>query len=514
MTVPLVNGVLGPISVKTAGGTSAALTFGLTGITSVALSGTPANAAVASANSGQAVTLTGSGLSTSSDILLNYVRNSGGTARTVLLNPTAAAGDGTSATLVVPVYANGVTDLRMLGSSTHPTLLQIVPTLTSYNVDGTDTLRLFGSGFMEGSPASVTSYNFAGGTATDTVGNSGVDVYNVVSGSDNTAAYLPSEPVHGFGNVTVTTAGGTSAPLSVNELQTQFGLLRSIAFSPANPTQLWVADNGNPAQIRLIDTTTGQQIRSIPVTKVSNATNSIGNTTFFGGLQVVPTAMTLNGTAVPAGSLLAFYGPSNPDYVVALNPTTGNAIASLALAGNYDTTAGIFDPTSGHLFVLDRNHSGGNRIVEIAHDRWRDYRRAGDQQLQCAVQLRRCWPCDRSERQHLVWLRPKHQCGRAEPRHRGGDAHGEHRRCKRLATSRSPALSSTPSGNLLAGTNQGAVLRIDLNFDPAVKAPTLTQVIALASSWDGGERGAGLGQCRTGDRTGWHQLRRQHAGAV
>ena len=110
---------------------------------------------------------------------------SGGTARTVLLNPTAAAGDGTSATLVVPVYANGVTDLRMLGSSTHPTL-QIVPTLTSYNVDGTDTLRLFGSGFMEGSPASVTSYNFAGGTATDTVGNSGVDVYNVVSGSDNT----------------------------------------------------------------------------------------------------------------------------------------------------------------------------------------------------------------------------------------------------------------------------------------------------------------------------------------
>ena len=50
MTVPLVNGVLEPISVKTAGGTVGCTDVRLTGITSLALSGTPANAAVASAN--------------------------------------------------------------------------------------------------------------------------------------------------------------------------------------------------------------------------------------------------------------------------------------------------------------------------------------------------------------------------------------------------------------------------------------------------------------------------------
>ena len=50
--------------------------------------------------------LNGTGLSTGSDVLLTYT-DSGGTLHTVLLNPTAAAGDGTSATLVVPGYANG-----------------------------------------------------------------------------------------------------------------------------------------------------------------------------------------------------------------------------------------------------------------------------------------------------------------------------------------------------------------------------------------------------------------------
>src|SRR5262249_39814339 len=143
LTVPLVNGAFGPISVKTAGGVSAPFSLGLTGITGTALSGTPTDGTLASANPGQAVTLQGSGPSTSSDILLRYV-DSAGTVRMVDLNPTAAASDGSSATLVVPTYANGAFALQMLGTSGQP-ILQVVPTLTSYDVSGAS-LTLNGSG--------------------------------------------------------------------------------------------------------------------------------------------------------------------------------------------------------------------------------------------------------------------------------------------------------------------------------------------------------------------------------
>ena len=150
------------------------------------------------------------------------------------------------------------------------------------------------------------------------------------------------------------------------EAETGVGLLRlAIAMNTANPTQIWVADNANSAALHLINTATGQQIRSVAITNVSSATNSIGNTSNFGALQVVPAAFTLRLTPIPAGSLLVFYAPSNPDYVVALNPTTGNPIAALPLAGNYDTTAGVYDPSSGEIFLVDRNNSSGNRIVGI-----------------------------------------------------------------------------------------------------------------------------------------------------
>src|SRR5262249_6138653 len=70
LTVPLLPGSSGPIVVKTAGGTSAPFSVGFTGIASVALSGTPADPTQASANPGQAITLVGSGLSSSTVVLL------------------------------------------------------------------------------------------------------------------------------------------------------------------------------------------------------------------------------------------------------------------------------------------------------------------------------------------------------------------------------------------------------------------------------------------------------------
>src|SRR5262249_2241358 len=157
-----------------------------------------------------------------------------------------------------------------------------------------------------------------GASVSDTNVGSGPDVF--VNYDSSIGQYIENggvsitEPVHGLGNVTVTTAGGTSAPLTLNELDPGVGYIRDIGIVTAN-NQLWVADNGSPAKLNLVSITTGQTIRSIPATAVSSATNAIGNTSFFGAIQVLPSAMTLNGVSVAAGSLLAFYGPSNPDYV-------------------------------------------------------------------------------------------------------------------------------------------------------------------------------------------------------
>ena len=179
-------------------------------------------------------------------VLPPAVGGSDGVVRFVLMNPATAAQDGTSATLTVPSYFDGVTQLGVIGAANPPTL-QVVPVVTSANVasDGTNTMRIFGQGFQEGSAGNTVSYNFAGGSVTDTAGNAGPDVYNTISGSDNNAVYLPSEPVHGFGTLTMTTAGGTSAPFTLNEMETGDGYLRDVAMDPSNPGQAWIADNGN-----------------------------------------------------------------------------------------------------------------------------------------------------------------------------------------------------------------------------------------------------------------------------
>ena len=104
--------------------------------------------------------MNGAGLSTSSDVLLRWV-DINGALQMVRLSPSTAAADGTSATLVVPTYANGAFSLQLFGSSTQP-LLQIVPTVQGIDVQ--DRTVLFGSGFVEGAGV----YSFAGANVADT----------------------------------------------------------------------------------------------------------------------------------------------------------------------------------------------------------------------------------------------------------------------------------------------------------------------------------------------------------
>jgi hypothetical protein len=256
LTVPLSDGVFGAISIKTAGGVSAGYTASIGSITATALSGTPANAGLASANAGQAVTLNGSGLALTSDILMRWT-DINGSAQMVKLSPSAVSADGTSATLIVPQYANGVFALQLFGSTSQP-LLQIVPTITA--VDVQDRTVLFGSGFVEGAG----SYSFAGASVADTPADANnVDVYyDQPTQNQNGGAYLnrTALPVHELGNVTVTTAGGSSA---LNTIR-----IAIIGTSPGDVAvdaagSLWVGDYADPRHLIMIDPATGQALQTI-----------------------------------------------------------------------------------------------------------------------------------------------------------------------------------------------------------------------------------------------------------
>jgi hypothetical protein len=358
VTVPLSGGVFGAINLKTAGGVSASYSAAITSITATALSGTPANAGQASANAGQAVTLNGAGLSLNSDILMRWSDISGNP-QMVRLSPSAVAADGSSATLIVPPYANGVFGLQLFGSASQP-LLQIVPTLTS--VDIQDRTVLFGSGFVEG----ASSYSFAGASVADTPADANtIDVYyDQATAFQNGSAYLnrTALPTHGLGNVVVTTAGGTSAAFALNSVRVSVTgtSLGDVAVDAAG--NLWVGDQANPGHLLKIDPATGAVLQTLTMTTDFGSSSSAN----YLGLQVLAAGMTLGSTAVPAGSLLVFNGIPNPDRVLAVNPATGAVIASLVLDLNYDLTGATFDAASNRIFLTAHTvPAGGTSIVAI-----------------------------------------------------------------------------------------------------------------------------------------------------
>jgi hypothetical protein len=327
-----------------------------TGITATALTGTPADAGEASANPGQVITLNGTGLSSAMRAILRYRESGSGELRFVSLQPGTVAEDGTTATLTVPMSANGAYELWVLGASAQP-LLQVVPTVLGYNVESH--LYITGTGFVEG----ALTAKFAGGEQKDTVphGSGNPDVYGR-DGFDNGAVRLQGEPVHGIGPMTITTAGGTSAPFTLNELTQEYGNLRDVAFDPTTKSA-WVVNGpwSTTSALRRIDLATGAQLQSIALTNADFGSTQIT----VGGLQITDEAFTLNGASIPVGSLLLFSGEAYPqDRVIAVNPTDGKVIGSLTLKGNYDTTAGLYDAQSNNLFVLDRSQNP-RKVLEI-----------------------------------------------------------------------------------------------------------------------------------------------------
>jgi len=358
ITVPLRGNPFGAVTVKTAGGVSAPFTVNLASINSTASTGTPADPAKGSANAGQTITLVGAGLSTNTDVLLRFVDESG-VRRMVLLNPASAVGDGTSATLVVPAFANGAFGLQVFGSASQP-VLQVVPTITSADIAFNTVL--FGSGLVEGAG----TYNFSGNSATDTPadGSTNIDVLSDAS-IQNRRVNLTRVALsrHGLGNVTIGTAGGTSAPFALNTLRLNVTgpSLGDVTIDPVSG-DLWVSDQANPTHLLRISSTTGDVLQTITVTSAFGSTG-LGNNV---GLQILSVPMTLGTTNVPSGSLLVFNGNlGTNDRVIAVDPVSGNVIASLTFGARYALTGGTFNPANGHIYVTE-TVGAGNRIVELS----------------------------------------------------------------------------------------------------------------------------------------------------
>jgi hypothetical protein len=340
LTVP--NGVpYGPITVTTFGGTSNAFPETFTGITAAATSGTPADSTKAAANPNQSITLSGTGFTANTAVVFQAI-DINGSRYEHIVKPSSVMANGSQLTVLVP-YDAITGPLSVVGDELNTAaLLQIVPVVTSAYMTGVGTAQLQGFGFIEGNGS---IYNFDGATVIDTSTTSGPDVYyNYANGSYTTNALVNlSPPTSGSGALTVTTAGGTSAPIAWNAIDPNLGDLSDVASNP-NSGALYVSEyNGNV--IQQINPNTGASIGS-GIALPGGA--SYGLT----GLQVLTQAVTLAGVSVPAGSLLVVDGYANPDRIDAINPSTGAVLATLHLHDNLDANSGVYDPASGKLYLL------------------------------------------------------------------------------------------------------------------------------------------------------------------
>ena len=283
-------------------------TVGLSKIQSTAAAVTPADSTKASANPGQVVSLSGSGLSTSTGVVAQYVDNNGNPAFE-LLHPFYADVAGDLAQVTVPNYYNGAFAWHIVGSTAAP-LVQIVPLITAASTTSVGSAQILGYGFEE---AHGSSYSFAGSSLVDSSATSGPDVYygnNVANG-----IALSAPPTSG--------AGCSRSPRPGAPAHRSHGKrsARIWAISPTSPATRPRAHCTSPL------TTATRSSESIPPPVPPSAPQSLcpaATHTALTGLQVLPKAMTLKAISVAAGSLLVTDGYANPDRVDAINPATGS----------------------------------------------------------------------------------------------------------------------------------------------------------------------------------------------
>ena len=208
---------LGPISLTTLGGTSAPFGPDMVSVEATATSGTPAKSNLPSANPGQTITVRGSGfaftrVNAPATGLVFQVIDALGNRSVRVVMPTFADTDGTLMRFVVP--ADAVTGpVGVMGDlDGSMILLQIVPVVTTIVPVGTTSIRVTGKGLIEGDAL----YRIGTNEILDgSISSAGVNVTGF-----NTSATVASVSL-GTGTFTVTTAGGTSAPINFGALKSE-----------------------------------------------------------------------------------------------------------------------------------------------------------------------------------------------------------------------------------------------------------------------------------------------------
>ena len=285
----------GPISVQTLGGISQPFNVRLTGISTVAATGTPRSPDIPSANPGQTIRLTGFGFSLMNQLIFRS-KDSDGRISQSIVNPSFVSQDRTQMDVVVPKQATtGVVQLIGDASGQH-IQLQIVPVISGVDIEGLQgslaTVALRGLGFSEGDGI----YRFGNTQVIDP--DSGTDLVNVLFENflnDFARLSLPlSADV--FGAVTVTTQGGTSAPF-VQPLRN----LNSTAIvgSPLDPTLA----SANPGQSI---TFSGDRLTT-STDFISSYQNSLGDTVW---TLINPSFVNADGTSAEIQVPLRFNASS------------------------------------------------------------------------------------------------------------------------------------------------------------------------------------------------------------
>ena len=123
--------------------------------------GTPANATVASANPGQAITLQGTGFDITTDVVFPIIDSNGNRGERVV-RPLAVKPDGTELTVVVPADQAITGPIGIIGDQNDTrAMLQIVPLLTGLDVTSvmadSPTCNYVGSGSSKEMTVSINS---------------------------------------------------------------------------------------------------------------------------------------------------------------------------------------------------------------------------------------------------------------------------------------------------------------------------------------------------------------------
>ena len=167
----------------------------------------------------------------------------------------------------------------------------------------------------------------------------------------------------------------------------------------------------------------------------------------------------------------------NPDRVIAVDATTGNVAASLTLPIDYGTAAGVYDKTTGHLFVLDRR-TAATRLAELNPATGAEL---GGFTL----------PFPASSEAGLtinpttgnLWYTSDRATIAVELSRTGTLLRTVGFTLQGVPANSATGLAFDSAGRLLVSTTQGTIFRIDLAADPAAQRPaTLTALTATATA--------------------------------